>query len=155
MTSPDTIVVNADILTMVPLVPRAEALAITDERVSALGDSHFISALAGANTEIIDASGRLVLPGFQDTHLHLQDSGMNFALNVKLEGAHTVADLQRRIADFAAANPQRAWPMGSVERFAFYDLARKAYCVIATGETRFYGCFVFKKGVIPPGTPQG
>jgi L-fucose mutarotase len=50
---------------------------------------------------------------------------------------------------------QRSWPMGSVERFAFYDLARKAYCVIATGETRFYGCFVFKKGVIPPKTPQG
>jgi L-fucose mutarotase len=49
----------------------------------------------------------------------------------------------------------KSWPMGSVERFAFYDLARKAYCVIATGETRFYGCFVFKKGVIPPKTPQG
>jgi L-fucose mutarotase len=44
----------------------------------------------------------------------------------------------------------RSWPMGSIERFAFYDLAKKAYCVIATGETRFYGCFVFKKGVIPP-----
>ena len=44
----------------------------------------------------------------------------------------------------------RVWPMGSIERFAFYDLARKAYCVIQTGERRFYGCFVFKKGVIPP-----
>ncbi len=44
----------------------------------------------------------------------------------------------------------KTWPMGSIERFAFYDLARKAYCVIQTGERRFYGCFVFKKGVIPP-----
>jgi L-fucose mutarotase len=44
----------------------------------------------------------------------------------------------------------RPWPMGSIERFAFYDLAKKAYCVIQTGETRFYGCFAFKKGVIPP-----
>ena len=44
----------------------------------------------------------------------------------------------------------RSWPMGSIERFAFYDLARKAYCVVQTGERRFYGCFVFKKGVIPP-----
>ena len=44
----------------------------------------------------------------------------------------------------------RPFPMGSVERFAFYDLAKKAYCVIQTGERRFYGCFVFKKGVIPP-----
>ena len=47
----------------------------------------------------------------------------------------------------------KSWPMGSIERFAFYDLAKKAYCVIQTGERRFYGCFVFKKGVIPPDTP--
>lgn len=44
----------------------------------------------------------------------------------------------------------KSWPMGSIERFAFYDLARKSYCVIQTGERRFYGCFVFKKGVLPP-----
>ena len=44
----------------------------------------------------------------------------------------------------------RSWPMGSIERFAFYDLAKKSYCVIQTGERRFYGCFVFRKGVIPP-----
>jgi L-fucose mutarotase len=44
----------------------------------------------------------------------------------------------------------KSWPMGSIERFAFYDLARKAYCVIQSGERRFYGCFAFKKGVIPP-----
>jgi L-fucose mutarotase len=44
----------------------------------------------------------------------------------------------------------RPWPMGSIERFAFYDAARKAYAVIVTGETRFYGCFILKKGVIPP-----
>ena len=45
----------------------------------------------------------------------------------------------------------KSLPLGSIERFAFYDLAKKAYCVIQTGERRFYGCFVFKKGVIPPG----
>ncbi len=44
----------------------------------------------------------------------------------------------------------RSVPMGSIERFAFYDLAKNAYCVIQTGERRFYGCFIFKKGVIPP-----
>jgi L-fucose mutarotase len=44
----------------------------------------------------------------------------------------------------------RSWPMGSLERFAFYEAAKKSYCVITTGERRFYGCFIFKKGVIPP-----
>lgn len=44
----------------------------------------------------------------------------------------------------------KSWPMASIERFAFYERAKTAYVVIVTGETRFYGCFVFKKGVIPP-----
>ena len=44
----------------------------------------------------------------------------------------------------------RSWPMAPVERFAFYDLAKKSYCVIQTGERRFFGCFAFKKGVIAP-----
>jgi L-fucose mutarotase len=44
----------------------------------------------------------------------------------------------------------RSWPMGSIERFAFYERAKKAYAVVQTGERRFYGCFVFVKGVIPP-----
>lgn len=44
----------------------------------------------------------------------------------------------------------RARPMQSIERFAFYDMARAAYAVIQTGERRFYGCFCLRKGVIPP-----
>ncbi len=44
----------------------------------------------------------------------------------------------------------RARPMISIERFAFYDMARAAYAVIQTGERRFYGCFMLRKGVIPP-----
>lgn len=41
-------------------------------------------------------------------------------------------------------------PMISIERFVFYDMARQSYAVIQTGERRFYGCFMFRKGVIPP-----
>jgi len=44
----------------------------------------------------------------------------------------------------------KSWPLMSIERFAFYEKAKKAYCVIQTGERRFYGCFVLTKGVIPP-----
>jgi L-fucose mutarotase len=56
------------------------------------------------------------------------------------------AEVQKEI-DRAEA---RSWPMGSIERMEFYEVAKKAYCVIQTGERRFYGCFVLKKGVIPP-----
>ena len=56
------------------------------------------------------------------------------------------AEVQAEI-DAAEGRPS---PMGGIERFAFYDLAKRSYCVIQTGERRFYGCFVFKKGVIAP-----
>ena len=58
--------------------------------------------------------------------------------------------VQKEVQAEIDAAEGRAWPMGSIDRFAFYDLAKKAYCVIQTGERRFYGCFIFKKGVIPP-----
>jgi L-fucose mutarotase len=44
----------------------------------------------------------------------------------------------------------KSWPLVPVERMAFYEIAKKSYCVIATGERRFYGCFMLTKGVIPP-----
>ncbi len=56
------------------------------------------------------------------------------------------AEVQAEI-DAAEGRPR---PMISVERFAFYDQARDAYAVIQTGERRFYGCFLLRKGVIPP-----
>lgn len=56
------------------------------------------------------------------------------------------AEVQAEI-DRAEGRPR---PMIGIERFAFYDEARKAYAVIQTGERRFYGCFIFRKGVIPP-----
>ena len=61
-----------------------------------------------------------------------------------------VPPVQAEVLESIDTAEGRSWPMGSIERFAFYDLAKKAYCVIQTGERRFYGCFVFKKGVIPP-----
>ena len=61
-----------------------------------------------------------------------------------------IPQVQAEVQKEIDAAEGRSWPMGSVERFAFYELAKTAYCVIQTGERRFYGCFVFKKGVLPP-----
>jgi len=54
-------------------------------------------------------------------------------------------------AEIDAAEGQSA-PMYGIERFAFYEEAKDAYCIITTGETRFYGCFILTKGVIAPGS---
>lgn len=56
------------------------------------------------------------------------------------------AEVQAAI-DNAEGKPR---PMIGIERFDFYDMARQAYCVIQTGERRFYGCFMLRKGVVPP-----
>lgn len=56
------------------------------------------------------------------------------------------AEVQAQI-DLAEGRPR---PMVSVERFEFYDRARESYAVIQTGERRFYGCFILRKGVIGP-----
>ncbi len=56
------------------------------------------------------------------------------------------AEVQVEI-DRAEGRPRQ---MISIERFAFYDMARESYAVIQTGERRFYGCFMLRKGVVPP-----
>lgn len=58
--------------------------------------------------------------------------------------------VQSEVQSAIDAAEGQSWPMVSVERFAFYDRAKEAYAVIATGERRFYGCFMLTKGVIPP-----
>ena len=61
-----------------------------------------------------------------------------------------VPQVQREVQAEIDRAEGKPWPMAEIERMAFYEQAKKAYCVIATGERRFYGCFIFAKGVIPP-----
>lgn len=61
-----------------------------------------------------------------------------------------VPPVQIEVQSEVDAAQGRPSPMGSMERLAFYERAKKSYCVIQTGERRFYGCFLFKKGVIAP-----
>ncbi len=73
------------------------------------------------------------------------------AMRMEIIGApDEVPPVQQEVQAAIDAAEGKAWPMGSIERFAFYERAKRAYCVIQTGERRFYGCFVFSKGVIPP-----
>jgi L-fucose mutarotase len=73
------------------------------------------------------------------------------ALRMEIVGApDDIPPVQAEVQQAIDAAEGKPTPMGSIERFAFYDLARKSYCVIQTGERRFYGCFVFKKGVVAP-----
>ncbi len=75
------------------------------------------------------------------------------AARMEIVGApDEVPPVQREVQQKIDAAEGKPWPMISIERFAFYDRAKQAYCVIQTGERRFYGCFAFRKGVLPPDT---
>ncbi len=61
-----------------------------------------------------------------------------------------IPPVQKEVQKEIDAAEGKSWPMVPVERYAFYERAKQAYCVIQTGERRFYGCFAFRKGVVPP-----
>ena len=104
MKTPELIIVNGNICTMDVFTPRVAALAVVDGRIARLGSTDEIACLVGNATRVIDAGGRLVLPGFQDTHIHLQDSGFDRNQSATLDTASTIAELQQALADFAKAH---------------------------------------------------
>lgn len=61
-----------------------------------------------------------------------------------------IPPVQREVQAEVDRAEGKSWPMVSIERMAFYERAKRAYAVVVTGERRFYGCFLFAKGVIPP-----
>ncbi len=75
----------------------------------------------------------------------------DFACRMEIVGHPTeVPPVQNEVQNEIDRAEGRPRPMQSIERFAFYDAARQSYAVIQTGERRFYGCFIFRKGVIAP-----
>lgn len=107
----DTIIINATVLTMEPLAAPAEALAIRGGCILAVGSTAEMRALSSPRTRVIDAKGRLVLPGFQDTHIHLQDSGYHYGFNAVLDGCRSIVDLQDTLGRFARTS-QSPWVRG-------------------------------------------
>lgn len=75
----------------------------------------------------------------------------DFAGRMEIVGSpDEIAPVQAEVQAVIDAAEGRPRPMVGIERFAFYDMSKQAYAVIQTGERRFYGCFMLRKGVIPP-----
>lgn len=106
----DRIFVNGNIWTEDDAHPRAEALAVSGDQLVAVGSNAAIRALASPDTAIVDLHGRLVVPGFQDSHLHFPGPSIN---EVDLAGANSLREFQQRIAEFARIHPALPWIIGS------------------------------------------
>ena len=107
----DTVVVNARIYTVNSQQPWAEALAISGDKIVAVGSAKDIAAYRSPSTKVIDAGGRLVLPGFTDAHIHFLEGSVTL-LRAHLEDAKTVTDIQKLVKDFADKHPDSPWILG-------------------------------------------
>jgi len=109
----DLIIINANVRTMDNSKPNAEAVAVMGNKIVAVGTTKEIRALAGANTKVLDAKGKLVLPGFNDSHVHFLDGGLQLS-SVDLRDAKSPQIFAERIKNFAAKLPKGRWILGGM-----------------------------------------
>ncbi len=107
----DLVVVNANVRTMDAGRPSAEAVAVYGGRVAAVGASDEIRRLAGPRTRVVDARGALVLPGFNDAHVHFLSGGFQLS-SVDLRDSATPREFAERIRRFAERLPKGRWVTG-------------------------------------------
>ena len=107
----DLILTSAKIWTVDKSRPAAEAVAILGDRIVAVGTAAEIALWRGPNTKVIDAGGKLVLPGFNDAHVHFVSGGQQLD-NVALNDATSAQEFARRIADGAKKIRKGEWMLG-------------------------------------------
>jgi predicted amidohydrolase YtcJ len=107
----DLIVVNAKIWTVDAHHPTAAALAVIGDKIVAVGSVTDIEAWRGPGTEVIDAGEHLLLPGFNDSHVHFVDGSAQLT-NVQLKDAASIDDFSQRIADYAKKLAPGEWVLG-------------------------------------------
>ncbi len=105
----DRIFENGKIWTGDDSHPDAEALAVAGDEILAVGSNEEIRALAAPDTAIVDLKGHLLVPGFQDSHLHFPGPSVS---SVRLDGIETLEAFQKRLSDFAKSHPDAAWITG-------------------------------------------
>jgi predicted amidohydrolase YtcJ len=110
----DLILHNANVITLDPVCPRAELVAVTGNRISLVGGNELLPTLRRPETHIIDCAGGTLLPGFVDAHCHLRSYAENFvALSLSpREDIRAIADIQRCIRDYCVGRPPGAWVRG-------------------------------------------
>jgi predicted amidohydrolase YtcJ len=107
----DLVIVNANVRTMDASRPTAEAVAVHGGRIIAVGASELVARFKGPTTKVIDARGALVLPGFNDAHVHFLSGGFQLS-SVDLRDAPTPQEFAERIRRFAEKSPKGRWITG-------------------------------------------
>jgi predicted amidohydrolase YtcJ len=107
----DLVVVNANVRTMESARPTAAAVAVYGGRITRVGTDAEVRALAGPKTRVVDAGGALVLPGFNDAHVHFLSGGFQLS-SVDLRDAATPQEFAERVRRFSEKLPRGRWVTG-------------------------------------------
>lgn len=111
--SADLVVTNARVVTLDPRGTVAEALAVRDGRIAAVGARHEVDPLAGPGTTVLDVGGRTVLPGFIEPHNHMVMAATALlGVDVRTPPCRTIADIVERLRERARATPPGEWILG-------------------------------------------
>jgi predicted amidohydrolase YtcJ len=105
----EVILHGAKITTLDPTLPEATALAIADGRFLKVGAEADVMAMRGQGTKLIDVGGRRVIPGLIDSHLHIIRGGLNYNLELRWDGAPSLADAMRMLKEQAQRTPPPQW----------------------------------------------
>ena len=117
---PDLVITNTEVLAMDPAQPDANAVAVADDRILAVGDAADIQGMAGPDTQFIDGQGLTLLPGLIDSHIHLLSLARTTQeLDCRPDKASTVASIAFRVFEWARIVPPGEW----VRCFGYDDLA--------------------------------
>jgi hypothetical protein len=120
---PQLILHHGKITTLARDVPEATALAVTDGKVSAVGSDPEILPLSGKQTRTIDLNNRRVIPGLNDSHLHVIRAGLFYNLELRWDGVPSIAQAMRQLAEQAANTPPPQWVrvIGGWNEFQFAE----------------------------------
>lgn len=115
----DILIVHGKIYTVDEKMPWAQSLAILKGKIVALGSDDQVARFRGIGTKIIDAGGKLVLPAFTDSHIHMADGGFSL-LRADLEGAKDLNEIQKRLRVYAGQHPNDKWILGQGWNYAMF-----------------------------------
>ena len=107
----DIVFVNGPVFTAAAARSFVRALAVTGERITAVGDEATVSESIGPATRVVDLAGRMLSPGFQDAHCHPGSSGLDL-LRCSFEGCASAEDAIAYVARYAADHPETEWILG-------------------------------------------
>ena len=114
---------NGKITTLDPRRPEADAVAIDDGRFTSVGSEAEVFELRGPQTQVIDLGGRRVIPGLNDSHLHVIRGGLNFNMELRWDGVPSLADALRMLKEQARRTPPPQWVrvIGGWNEFQFAE----------------------------------